>query len=276
MEAVTNFLRYPGSKRRQLTFLSNYLPVRDMIENQYIEPFLGGGAVFFYVNPKSAILSDINLELIELYRGIRRDPNGVWNHYSGFGHNKNEYHRIRDEVKGGDLSLRAARILYLNRTCFKGMWRYNSQGKFNVGYGGEERRWVINLDNLKEVSAVLQQADIQCEDFGTIIQKSGKGDFIFVDPPYRPGEFEQKNDHYAWKTFTYEDNKRLAQALSSASKRGVQWALSISSHLKILDLYKDNWAVEFPMVTGRRPGIMTRQSGEVLIMNYENEGTIQL
>lgn len=272
MEVVTNFLRYPGSKRRQLTFLSNFLPAREEIENHYVEPFLGGGAVFFYISPFTANISDINADLIDLYKGIKVDPQSVWNHYLSFGQNKNEYHRIRDRFESEELSLRAARILYLNRTCFKGMWRYNSRGKFNVGYGGEERRWVINLDNLIEVSIALQRAHIQCVDFESIIQASEFGDYIFVDPPYRPGGIEQKNDHYSWKTFRYEDQRRLAHALMEASRRGAHWALSISSHPRILELYAGCWAVEFPLGTGNRLGIMTRKSGEVLIMNHQKQG----
>lgn len=273
MEAITNFLRYPGSKRRQLTFLSNYLPTSKEIGNHYIEPFVGGGSVFFYLNPSSAILADINQDLIELYQGIKNDPLSVWMHYQNFGQNKVEYNRVRDRLESNNPSLRAARILYLNRTCFKGMWRYNSQGKFNVGYGGEDRRWVINLDNLIHVSSALQNAEIRCADFEQVIRHSAPGDFIFIDPPYRPGEADQKNNHYVWKTFLYKDHKRLAEILKNASGNGILWAITITSNPNILELYKGNWGVEFEIGTGRRPGVMSRQSGEILILNYKKEGT---
>ena len=272
MPTLINFLRYPGSKRRLLNFLGAFLPTAKEIQCYYVEPFVGSGAVFFFIEPQQAILSDINADLIDLYLGIRHDPYSVWKYYSTFGNNKAEYHRVRDELRSGELCIRAARILYLNRTCFKGMWRHNLKGNFNVGYGGEDRRWVINRENLVELSTALRGADIRCSDFEAVIHACGEGDFLFVDPPYRPGEREQTNQHYAGKIFTYQDHVYLAMSLKHATQRGAQWALTISSHPDILKLYIGGSAVEFPIGTGRRPGVMVRHSGEVLITNYSVDG----
>src|SRR5712671_2620394 len=134
-DRLTTFLRYPGSKRRMLDFLSPRLPTRNEIAGRFIEPFVGGGAVFFSVRPKKAVLGDLNPELMDIYKGIRANPDRVWRIYRGFPTTKRNYWKVRDGNLS-DLSLthRAARSLYLNRTCFKGMWRHNLRGKFNVGY----------------------------------------------------------------------------------------------------------------------------------------------
>jgi len=262
---VTNFLRYPGSKRRMLEFLETYLPSADAIKGQYIEPFIGGGAVFFFVNPKRALLSDVNPELIDLYRGIRRSPSEVWLEYCKFGSNKRAYQQVRELGTQRLLVDRAARTLFLNRTCFKGMWRHNLDGEFNVGYGGQERRWAISENNLKQVAAMLRKAKIRCCDFEEVVNACESDDFLFLDPPYRPGEREQVNDHYIGRQFTFEDHRRLAAALQRAKKRGVKWVLTTSAHPDIINLFRGNQITAIPRGTGRMPGIIASNSNEVLI-----------
>src|SRR3989304_3169251 len=135
------FLRYPGGKSKQLYFLATILPQKDEIKGKYIEPFVGGGSVFLYAQPPRAILSDLNAELIDLYKGIRDYPEKVWETFVDFPSGRDAYYKIRDEeYQNKPLYSRAARTLCLNRTCFKGMWRHSPSGNFNVGYGGQERR----------------------------------------------------------------------------------------------------------------------------------------
>jgi len=137
-----NFIRYPGGKQRVLNQIIPHLPSRKAITGKFVEPFVGGGAVFFALNPKFALLSDINPELMDLYCGIRDNPLEVWEIYKNFPKTKKAYYKIRAiKVDDMPISFRTARTLYLNRTCFKGMWRQNSNGEFNVGYGGQDRRW---------------------------------------------------------------------------------------------------------------------------------------
>ena len=188
------FLRYPGGKGRMLDFLIPQFAPSILTANRFVEPFVGGGAIFFALSPKQALLSDINSELIDLYGGIRRYPIEVWNIFQGFPSTKNTYYKIRD-WKHNELNLptRTARTLYLNRTCFKGMWRHNSNGEFNVGYGGQDRRWVISKETLVWVSKKLWHVSLKCCDFEEVIDACEEDDFIFVDPPYRPGEREMAN-----------------------------------------------------------------------------------
>jgi len=272
MEKGMKFLRYPGSKRRMVAFLMEHLPERCDIQGRYVEPFVGSGSVYFSINPTKAILSDVNVDLIDLFRGVRLYPEEVWEMYCGFGDTKRDYHQIRASNMKLTLAEKAARVLYLNRTCFKGMWRTNGKGEFNVGYGGQERRWVICEENLHQVSLALRKARLLCSDFDEVIHSLEPADFIFADPPYRPGEKEQINEHYYGKTFQFEDQRRLAKALSWASKHKIKWAMTNSSHPEILALYKGDYKLEFAKGTGRRPGLPAINPGEDLITNYQIEG----
>ena len=240
--------------------LSRTLPRGADIEGRYLEPFVGGGATFFLLRPTTAFLSDLNPELIDLYTGVRDSPRDVWQEYVNFPATRRGYYTVRAlDPEALAIPQRAARLLFLNRTCFKGMWRHNSAGEFNVGYGGQSRRWVIQERDLCEVSEFLAGADLRCIDFEPVIDASDVSDFVFVDPPYRRGHREQFQDHYAGGRFTFDDQKRLAEALGRASERGVVWAMTNSSHADLLRLY-----------TGLDPAptIKVLAGGEAIIRNY--------
>jgi DNA adenine methylase len=266
--APVRFLRYPGGKQRVLDFLLKHLPARETIQGKFVEPFVGGGAIFFAINPRKAILTDVNPELIDLYRGIRLKPTKVWQLFRDYPSSKRGYYRVRGLAREDlDLPNRAARTLYLNRTCFKGMWRHNSSGQFNVGYGGQDRRWTVGEHCLKEIARRLKRTLLRCSDFEPVIDASGKDDFVFVDPPYRPGEKEMPHDHYAWSFFHYKDHERLAKTLRRATKRSVRWAMTTSSHPDVLKLFRGNQIIPLPRGTGSQPGLRTNMSVEVLICN---------
>jgi DNA adenine methylase len=263
------FIRYPGGKQRMVDCIMPYLPTRASVKGKFVEPFLGGGAVFFLFKPECALLADINKELITLYRAIKLFPQKIWEIFSSFPPTKEAYYHIRDaETDKTDMAFMAARMLYLNRTCFKGMWRHNSNGHFNVGYGGQARRWVISQDSLVEVSKRLWSADLICSDFQPIIDGCKTGDFIFADPPYCPGERDLIQSHYVYNKFSFVENRRLADTLLKATRKGVRWALTISSHPDILHLYRGNHIIPFSKGTGKSPGILTKNPREVLICNY--------
>jgi len=246
-----------------------YLPTKVAVKGKFVEPFLGGGAVFILFEPELALLADINEELMTLYRGIKLFPQKVWEIFSSFPPTREAYYRIRDtSFNKPDVAFMAARTLYLNRTCFKGMWRHNSNGQFNVGYGGQARRWVIGEDSLVEVSKRLCTADLIWSDFQPIIDVCETGDFIFADPPYCPGERKLIQSHFVYNKFSFVEHRRLADTLLKATRRGVRWALTISSHPDILQLYKGNRIVPFSKGTGKSPGILTKNPGEVIICNY--------
>ena len=264
------FLRYPGGKNRLLFFLANLLPPSEKIEGRYIEPFVGGGSVFLYVQPERAILSDLNEELINLYKGIRNYPHKVWETFASFPGGKEAYYRIRDEeYEYKPLYYRAARTLYLNRTCFKGMWRHNPSGNFNVGYGGEARRWVISHNSIVQLSRRLKKAAIIQSDFEPILDQCGGGDFIFLDPPYKPGDKEMSEAHYINGKFTFEDQIRLSKKLKEVSRGNkVSWLMTNSSNRDICDLYREFHIIKVPMGTSSVIGVRTDNAKEVIISNY--------
>jgi DNA adenine methylase len=264
------FLRYPGGKSRLLSHLIKHIPEAQEIKGSYVEPFVGGGSVFFYLQPHNAIISDLNSDLIDLYKGIKIYPHKVWDTFKAFPPGKKSYYNVRDgEAINSSLYFRSARTLYLNRTCFKGMWRHNVSGNFNVGYGGETRRWVITHQNIVELSKALKSTTILNEDYEAIIKNVRKNDFIFLDPPYKPGERDLKEAHYLNGKFSFEDQQRLADILLSIPKsRKIRWAMTNSSHKDIKKLYQGNRFRKLPIGVGEMPGILTKKTNEVLITNY--------
>jgi DNA adenine methylase len=255
-----------------ILFLKDHLPLPSEIEGVYIEPFVGGGAVFFHLQPPIALLADANPELIDIYRGIRYSPKAVWKLYCKFGGTKQDYQYVRDQIASESLTERAARMLFLNRTCFKGMWRHNKEGNFNVGYGGQARRWVITEKDLQLTCGFLRKAKLRCSDFEDTIDLAKEGDFLFLDPPYRPGSREYMNDHYVGQKFDFSEHQRLSIVLQKAKRRGANWAMTTSSHPDIVNLFKKNYAQDIPQGTGKMPGITTKNSGEVFISSYKAEG----
>ncbi len=271
-ESPSPFLRYPGGKTRILDFLRHHVPDASGIRGRYVEPFVGGGALFFSLCPPQSLLSDINADLIDLYSGIKAAPREVWHRYAEFGSTKTAYDEVRGSLPPPTIIDRAARILFLNRTCFKGMWRQNKQGEFNVGYGGQDRRWVITLDLLRHASRALRTATLRCCDFEIVLDECGADDFIFADPPYRPGARDPANDHYVGRKFSYDDHRRLASALFRAHSRGASWAMTTSAHPEIVALFGDSLVTPIPRGTGRRPGTTVSEPGEVLITSYRVQG----
>lgn len=264
------FLRYPGSKRKFISSIQKYFPDKSNFKGRYIEPFVGGGAVYLIYSPSISIINDINTDLIDLYKGIRDFPSRVWNIFSTFPSGKKTYYKIRNSnYKRRGLSYRAARILYLNRTCFKGMWRHGLDGNFNVGYGGEERRWVIDYNNLLKLSDAFKNAEIMNSDFETILDKVKSGDFIFLDPPYKPGEKELQDVHYSYGKFTFEDQVRLSEKLKVLSKRkNIKWLMTNSNHRDIKKLYSEFDIIKLKYGTSQRIGVTTMQSKEIIIKNF--------
>lgn len=265
---MPRLLRYPGGKARLLRSLGAFLPRRTEIKERYVDPFIGGASVFFHLRPQHALLSDVNPDLIDLYVTLRDHPSETWNRYCHMPDGKEGYYYVRGlDPSTLDAQSRAARLLYLNRTCFKGMWRHNKRGQFNIGYGGESRRWVVSELGLLEVSHLLESADIECADFEVIIDRTSSSDFLFLDPPYRPGDKEMPNAHYVGQQFTSSDHSRLALALQRASRRAVPWVMTNSAHPEILALYEGNSAAPMPSGTGSLPGLLCRSGGEVVIFN---------
>lgn len=226
--------------------------------------------MFLFLQPKQAIISDLNQELIDLYKGIRNYPHKVWETFIGFPSGKEAYYQIRDtEYSRKPMPYRAARTLYLNRTCFKGMWRHNPDGKFNVGYGGEERRWVITHESIVKLSKAFKKATIMRSDFEDVLDNTQDDDFVFLDPPYLPGEKQMLQAHYINGKFSFDDQKRLAEKLRSISRlHRLSWIMTNTAHPDVCQLYHGFNIKRIPRGVSSMIGVQTNNSNEVVISNY--------
>jgi DNA adenine methylase len=233
--ALKPFIKWPGGKRWFVEKHAAFLPSR--IEGTYIEPFLGGGSVFFALCPKKSHLSDACGDLIATYRAIRTQANQVERLLTGYfhAHCKSFYYYMRD-LEPTRQAERAARFIYLNRTCFNGIYRVNRQGKFNVPMGS--RNTVIRPEDcFKSWSQSLRASTlIQC-DFEESIDKAEVGDFVFADPPYTVQHNFNGFLKYNEVLFCWEDQLRLHSALVRAKKRGVAVLTTNANHESIRTLY---------------------------------------
>lgn len=237
-EAVKPFLKWPGGKRWILPYVREILDGRGF--NTYIEPFLGGGAVYFGLRPDRAILSDVNPDLITTYRQVKKSPMVIIDRLKALTVDAPTYYRLREWEPTCDLD-RAVRFLYLNRTAFAGMYRVNREGRFNVPFGGGQRTpevlWKENL--LLKASAALDNATILTGDFEAALFAAGAGDFVYCDPTYTVAHNNNGFVRYNERIFSWADQRRLARAADHAAKRGAMVLVSNAVHQEVRDLYPE-------------------------------------
>lgn len=228
------FLKWAGGKR--WLFDSGQFSV-PKISGRYIEPFLGGGASFFATQPKTAILGDANYRLIELYITIRDDHEKLERllakHASK--HCKDYYYDMRAKKLRKPLT-RAAQFLYLNRTCWNGLYRENRKGQFNVPIGTKQTV-IFDTDDFSAWSRALSEVRLVSQDFEKTVDMAKQGDFVFVDPPYTVRHNMNGFVKYNQTIFAWDDQIRLRNALGRAVERGVNIAMTNADHESIRDLY---------------------------------------
>jgi len=229
------FLKWAGGKR---WFVSKYAFLLPKKFNRYIEPFLGSGAVFFYLKPKTAILGDSNPELIATYQALKDNWLLVYQYLEEHQkkHNSKYYYYIRAS-KPQDIYSQAARFIYLNRTCWNGLYRVNKRGEFNVPIGTKSKV-IYDDENFEEISNILQRSSLYICDFEKLINEAKEGDFIFVDPPYTVSHNNNSFIKYNENLFSWSDQERLFRALLRAKERGVIIVGTNAYHKSILELYK--------------------------------------
>ena len=201
------FLKWAGGKTQLTDALLERMPV---YFNTYHEPFVGSGALFFRLHRegkiKHAILSDINAELIDTYLAIRNHVWEVIQLLSDFPHNESFYYQIREKDPWSmSLAERAARMIYLNKTGYNGLYRVNRQGKFNVPFGRYKAPKYLDKDNLLAVSLALQNVEILCAPFETVLERAGPGDWVYFDPPYVPVSQTSNFTSYYARGFGLQD-----------------------------------------------------------------------
>lgn len=231
------FLKWAGGKR---WFVQRYGSLFPRTFRRYFEPFLGGGAVYFYLRPEKAILGDVNPELIAAYRAIRDDWSAVKRSlaYHQRVHSQLSdayYYQVRDKSPT-TLVQRASRMIYLNRTCFNGIYRVNKSGKFNVPRGTKDAV-LMDTDDFKSMSELLATAQLRVTDFESLIDEADEDDLVFADPPYTVRHNFNGFIKYNEILFSWSDQERLALALQRAAARGAKIVATNANHNSVRRLY---------------------------------------
>ncbi len=273
------FVKWVGGKRqllKQFKDLCLYPPTGfDVLKNTYYEPFVGGGAVFFDLLPKKAVLSDMNKELVITYNVIKNNVEDLIKSLKKHKHNKEYFLKIRAQKieKLSDLQT-ASRFIYLNRTCFNGMYRVNRSGEFNVPFGDNKNPLICDEENLRKVSNILKNVSVVHEDYKNVLNKAKKGDFIYFDPPYYPINKTSSFTSYTADAFLEKEQIELRDTFMELNKRGCFVMLSNSDTSFINKIYSEikDKKVKINKVQAGR-SINSKGSGrgkitEVLITNY--------
>ncbi len=260
-----SFLKWAGGKRWFVKHQIHRVPEQF---NRYIDPFIGGGSLFFFLEPNEAIISDLNGELITTYGAIRDDWQGVQRQLRSHANHHDEayYYRVRGQRPRTPVNI-AARMIYLNRTCFNGIYRVNASGKFNVPKGSTDT--VFRGDEkFEERSEILNRAEILHCDFEETIDRAEEDDFLFCDPPYAVRE-KQSFVSYTRNMFDWNDQIRLANALIRAKDRNVKIIMTNVNHPEVRALYENvegfvlNEVSRYCGIAGR--GGQRRQYSELIV-----------
>lgn len=233
--AGKSFLKWAGGKTRYADLLVAMAPA---YEGVYREPFMGSAAVFFELQPEVAVLSDANEDLVVCFQEIKEDPFAVMARLDEMPKTREYYETIR-RVDRATLSRqeRAAWVIYLNKTGFRGLWRVNRKNEFNVPYGEYDRPY-YNRDTLLGASKILQAADIERKDFAAATASAEAGDWVYLDPPYVPTGVWGDFTRYTSDRFPEEDHRRLAGLMRELTDRGVYVLLTNSDTPFVRDLYE--------------------------------------
>jgi DNA adenine methylase len=235
--SIKPFLKWAGGKSQLLNELHKHVPNSF---NKYIEPFIGGGAMYFSLNPHKSIIADSNEELVITYRQVKDAVEEIIQHLETFEHNEEFYYKLRSlEPNKLENSYRAARLIYLNKTCFNGLYRVNKKGQFNVPYGKGNGRF-LNEEVLRNASEFLADTTIVNNDYIAVLNEfATEGDFIFLDPPYYPVGKYSDFQRYTKEFFYLEDQISLKEEFDRLVNIGCKVVLTNSDHELILDLYSD-------------------------------------
>ena len=271
------FVKWVGGKRQLLTqfrLMNLYPPEKfNPKSGKYFEPFVGGGAVFFDLLPETAYLSDLNNELVVTYNVIKNDVENLIKSLKKHKLDKEYFLKIRAQnpEKLSDLNT-ASRFIYLNRTCFNGMYRVNSKGGFNVPFGKYTNPLICDENNLRKASKALKNVEIKKQDYKEVLKKAKKGDFIYFDPPYYPVSKTASFTLYTSEAFLDKEQIELRNTFVELHKRGCFVMLSNSDTPFINKIYSEPKGLRITKVqAGRAINSDASKRGkitEVLVTNY--------
>ena len=242
-EAYTKpVLKWAGGKSQ---ILGEIIPRMPDTYNSYIEPFFGSGAVYFAVAPGHAIIADSNPELINLYRVIATDVEALIDELSTYENTEDVFYSMR-ELDWESLSplKAAARMVYLNKTCFNGLYRVNKKGQFNTPFANNKRTSYCDEVEIRKAALLLKTAELICGDYHNILmERAQENDFIFLDPPYVPISKYSDFKRYTKEQFGEDDQRRLAEDVYTLSEKGCKVMLTNSNHPLVHELY-DRFHIE--------------------------------
>lgn len=272
---VSPVVKWVGGKRQLLQDILKHIPDR---YSTYYEPFVGGGAVLFHLQPGKIVINDINEELMSVYNVICNNVEELIEDLKKHKNGSDYFYKIReldrDREKYAQLNNieRASRVIYLNKTCYNGLFRVNRQGEFNTPFGRYKNPNIVNEATLRAVNNYFNKAKVtlKCGDFEEAVKGIRKGSFVYFDPPYDPVSDSANFTGYDKGGFDKDEQMRLKKLCDKLNNRGVKFLLSNSSTEFILDLYKD---YNITIVKAKR-SINSKGDGrgdvnEVLVKNYE-------
>lgn len=273
---VVPFLKWVGGKRQLIPEIKKILP-KGILNCTYYEPFIGGGALFFELQPKRAIINDYNEELINVYKVIRDHPNELIEELKKHKNTPEYFYEIRALDRQplfynlNDIE-RASRIIYLNKTCYNGLYRVNSAGEFNSPFGKYKNPNIINEPVIRAVSKYLNSANIKIfnKDYQEILKDIPGNSFVYLDPPYHPISKSSNFTGYIQGGWNEKDQIRLRNVCDDLTKRGIRFLLSNSASDFIREIYSD---YNINIVQANRAinsdSSKRGQINEFLINNYE-------
>ncbi len=232
------FIKWAGGKRRLLEQYSPFLPTPTQF-NHYFEPFLGGGAVFFHLHPIRAVLADLNADLINCYRVVRDYPEQLIEVLSKHKTSEQYFYRVRELTPDNLTPIeRASRFIYLNKTCYNGLYRVNKQGQFNVPYGRYKKPLICDTEVIRVASKSLKNIQLSVSSFEKTVEQARARDFIYLDPPYVPLSPTASFTSYTSVNFTEHDQAKLAQIVRILHQRGCLVMVSNSDTKLVRMLYQ--------------------------------------
>lgn len=236
---IEPLLKWAGGKRQLLKHL---LPVVPKRFHTYYEPFVGGGALLFALRPERAVLADKNPELTNCYSQVRDRPEEVIRVLERWPNSEAHYNQVRSHSPTCPTE-KAARVIYLTRLSFNGIYRLNAKGEFNVPYGHRPHRPAYDPEQIREVSAALRQKVILTGDFAATVEGAQRGDLVYFDPPYAEPDDTSRFVRYNDKKFNWDDQVRLADVASELVARGVSVVVSNADHPQIRGLYRGFYCI---------------------------------
>lgn len=275
INTVKPFLKWVGGKYNLANELKKHLP-SNFYQLAYIEPMLGGAGMFFNLQPKTAILSDINEKLIVTYQSIQNNVEGVIFHLKehGLNHrtNENYYYEVRKHFNNGYKTSeeQSAAFIYLNKTNFNGLYRVNSKGEFNVPKGRTTSGNVTICDEkvLKDCSMMLKDVVLHCKSYEDALKDLNENCFVYLDPPYLP-QTDVSFTKYSQQGFSIEDHKILSTHCKDLSEKGIRFMMSNAENDYTYDIYGDFTIKPLTVYHSIGPNKKTRRiAKECIITNY--------